>query len=38
MQGAKKISPRAYELYVSKKFFLQRSSWDEIWVLRGSRF
>jgi len=28
MQGAGKILQRAYELYVSKKFFPQRSSWD----------
>jgi hypothetical protein len=27
----------AYGLYVSKKFFPQRSSWDEIWILRGAR-
>jgi hypothetical protein len=23
--------------YVSKKFFPQRSSWDEIWNIRGAR-
>jgi len=38
MQGVEKISPRAYTLYVSKKFFPQRSSWDEIWILRGFRY
>ena len=37
MQGAEKIPPRAYGLYVSKKFFTQHSSWDEIWILRGAR-
>ena len=36
MQGAEKISPRCIWLYVSKKFFTQRSSWDEMWIFRGS--
>ncbi len=26
----------AYALYVSKKFFPQRSSWDEIWIFRSA--
>jgi len=26
----------AYGVYVSKKFFPQHSSWDEIWIFRGS--
>ena len=32
VQGAEKISPRRICLYASKKFLLQRSSWDEIWI------
>ncbi len=36
MQGAGKISQRRICLYVSKKFFPQRSSWDEIWIFRGA--
>jgi hypothetical protein len=37
MQGVvEKFRPAAYELYVSKKFFLQRSRWDEIWICRGA--
>jgi hypothetical protein len=35
MQGAEKFRSAAYALYVSKKFFPQRSSWDEIWIFRG---
>jgi hypothetical protein len=30
MQGAEKIRRAAYDGYVSKKFFPQRRSWDEI--------
>ena len=30
----KKFRSAAYDLYVSKKFFTQRSSWDEIWIFR----
>jgi hypothetical protein len=37
MQGAKKFRRAAYVLYVSKKFFPQRSSWDEMWIFSGSR-
>ena len=36
MQGAEKISPRRIWLYVSKKLFPQRSSWDEMWIFRGA--
>ena len=37
MQGAEKISAAPHMSdYVSKKFFLQRSSWDEIWIFRGA--
>ena len=36
MQGAEKFRSAAYGLYVSKKFFTQRSSWDEMWIFRGS--
>ena len=36
MQGAEEISLRRIWLYVSKKFFLQRSSWDEIWIFGGA--
>jgi hypothetical protein len=36
MQGAEKISPRRIWVYVSKKFFSQRSSWDEMWIFRGA--
>ena len=36
MQGVEKISCAAYGIYASKKFFTQHSSWDEIWVFRGS--
>ena len=25
----------AYGLYASKKFFSQRSNWDEIWIFGG---
>ncbi len=32
----KKFYSAAYGLYVSKEFFLQHSSWDEIWVFRGA--
>ena len=32
----KKFRRAAYALYVSKKFFTQRRSWDEIWIFRGS--
>ena len=35
MQGVGKISQRHIFKYVSKKFFPQRSSWDEIWIFRG---
>jgi hypothetical protein len=35
MQGVEKISPRHIFKYVSKKFFTQRSSWDEMWFFRG---
>jgi hypothetical protein len=44
MQGVEKISPRhtcpqvwwlGIFKYVSKKFFTQRSSWDEMWFFRG---
>ena len=31
------FSRAAYGVYVSKKFFLQHSSWDEIWILGGCR-
>src|ERR1019366_5278855 len=34
---ARKIFHRAaYAGYVSKKFFTQRSNWDEMWIFRGS--
>jgi hypothetical protein len=29
-KARKKFRRAAYDLYVSKKFFMQRSSWDEI--------
>ncbi len=32
MQGVEKFSQRCIWVYVSKKFFPQRSSWDEIWI------
>ena len=35
-KAREKFRRAAYELYVSKKFIPQRSSWDEIWILRGS--
>ena len=37
MQGAEKFCSAAYALYVSKKFFLQHSSWDGIWIFRGAQ-
>jgi hypothetical protein len=36
-KARKKFSRAAYVLYVSKKFFPQRSSWDEMWIFRGSQ-
>jgi|GEM_PF-4583556 len=33
MQDVEKIRRSAYVLYVSKKFFLQRGNWDEIWII-----
>ena len=31
-KARKKFRSATYGLYVSKKFFSQRSSWDEIWI------
>jgi hypothetical protein len=36
-KARKKLRRAAYVLYVSKKFFTQRSSWDEMWIFRGSQ-
>jgi hypothetical protein len=36
MQGAEKFRRAAYVGYVSKKIFTQHSSWDEMWIFRGS--
>jgi hypothetical protein len=36
-KARKKFRRATYDLYVSKKFFMQRSSWDEMWIFRGSR-
>ncbi len=36
MQGAEKFCSTAYGWYDSKKFSPQRSSWDEIWIIRGT--
>jgi hypothetical protein len=35
-KARKKFRRVAYIVYVSKKFFPQRSSWDEMWIFRGS--
>ena len=35
-KAREKFCRAAYGLYVSKKFFSQRSSWDEIWIFRGA--
>jgi hypothetical protein len=34
-KARQKIRRAAYVVYVSKKFFQQRSSWDEMWIFRG---
>jgi hypothetical protein len=36
-KARKKFRRAAYVLYVSKEFFPQRSSWDEMCIFRGSR-
>ena len=36
MQGAEKISAARIGCYVSKKFFPQRRSRDEIWIYRSA--
>ncbi len=35
-KAREKFRRAAYALYVSKKFFPQRSSWDEIWNFRDA--
>jgi len=35
-KAREKFRSAAYGVYASKKFFLQHSSWDEIWIFRGS--
>jgi hypothetical protein len=35
-KARKKFRSAAYDVYVSKKFFTQRNSWDEIWIFRGA--
>src|SRR5450759_1964365 len=35
-KARKKFRRSAYVRYVSKKFFTQRSSWDEMWIFKGS--
>ena len=35
-KARKEFRSAAYVLYVSKKFFPQRSSWDEMWIFRGA--
>ncbi len=37
-QGAEKISPRHICFMCKQEIFLQRSSWDEMWIFRGSRY
>jgi hypothetical protein len=34
-KARKKFCCAAYRVYVSKEFFSQRGSWDEIWIFRG---
>jgi hypothetical protein len=34
-KAREKSSRAAYGEYASKRFFPQRSSWDEIWIFRG---
>ena len=34
-KAREKFRRAAYVLYASKKFFPQRSSWDEMWIFRG---
>ena len=34
-KAREKFRRAAYGLYVSKEFFSQRSSWDEIWIFGG---
>ncbi len=36
-KAREKFRSAAYVLYVSKKFFPQRSSWDEIWIFKGAQ-
>ena len=36
-KARKNLRRAAYDLYVSKQIFEQRSSWDEIWISRGAR-
>jgi len=36
MQGAERISPRRICLICKQEIFTQRSSWDEMWIFRGS--
>jgi hypothetical protein len=36
-KAREKFRSAAYYLYVSKKFFPQRSSWDEMWILEVPR-
>ena len=38
MQGAEKISQRRICLIYKQEIFLQRSSWDEIWIFRGAHY
>ena len=35
-KAREKFRRAAYGVYVSKKFFPQRSSWDKMWIFRGS--
>jgi len=37
VQGAGKISPRRIYRVCKQEIFLQRSSWDEIWIFRCAR-
>jgi|GEM_PF-4221830 hypothetical protein len=34
-KARKKFRRAVYDGYVSKKFFTQRSSWDEMWIFKG---